>query len=211
MELVPLGDCAILIRIGETIDARTHATVRAVTAALENMRGVEVVPAYASVAVHYNPVLVSHARMEADLRACLENITPGAATPSRLVEIPVQYGGESGPDIEDVARHAGITTDEVVALHASGDYTVYMIGFAPGFPYLAGLAPQLAIPRLPAPRLRVPAGSVAIAGEQTGVYPIDSPGGWRIIGRTDTRLFDPASAEPTLLQVGDRVRFVAVD
>jgi KipI family sensor histidine kinase inhibitor len=124
------------------------------------------------------------------------------------MEIPVSYGGEFGPDLADVARHTGLTPERVVEMHAGAEYLVYFLGFAPGFAYLGGLPPELTTPRLTAPRKHVPAGSVAIGGNQTGVYPIASPGGWRIIGHTDAKLFEPGAPDPVLLRMGDRVRFV---
>jgi len=127
---------------------------------------------------------------------------------SRLVEIPVIYGGESGPDLSVVAEHAAMTPYQVVELHSSNDYVVFFIGFQPGFPYLGGLDPRLHIPRRAEPRVAVPAGSVGIGGSQTGVYPLASPGGWQLIGQTRTALFDPLQQPPTLLRPGDRVRFV---
>jgi len=127
---------------------------------------------------------------------------------SRLVEIPVIYGGEHGPDLGEVARHTGLSERQVVERHAQADYIVYFIGFQPGFPYLGGLPADLATPRRAEPRLEVPAGSVGIGGGQTGIYPLPTPGGWQIIGRTDIRLFDPQRQPATLLQPGDRVRFV---
>jgi KipI family sensor histidine kinase inhibitor len=123
--------------------------------------------------------------------------------------VPVRYGGPDGPDLEEVARRTGHTPAEVVHIHSGAEYTVHMIGFTPGFPYLAGLPEALAVPRLESPRTTVPAGSVAIGGRQTGIYPLESPGGWRIIGRTTLQLFTPETDPPTLLQLGDRVRFVA--
>lgn len=127
---------------------------------------------------------------------------------SRLIEIPVIYGGEYGPDLTEVARHTGLSEHQVVERHAEADYIVYFIGFQPGFPYLGGLPASLATPRRAEPRLEVPAGSVGIGGGQTGIYPLPTPGGWQIIGRTDIRLFDPQRQPATLLQPGDRVRFV---
>lgn len=127
---------------------------------------------------------------------------------SRLVEIPVIYGGESGPDLSVVAEHAALTPRQVVELHSSSDYVVFFIGFQPGFPYLGGLDPRLHMPRRAEPRVAVPAGSVGIGGSQTGVYPLASPGGWQLIGQTRTALFDPLQQPPTLLRPGDRVRFV---
>jgi len=127
---------------------------------------------------------------------------------SRLVEIPVIYGGESGPDLTVVAEHAALTLRQVVELHSSSDYVVFFIGFQPGFPYLGGLDPRLHIPRRGEPRVAVPAGSVGIGGSQTGIYPLASPGGWQLIGQTRTALFDPLQQPPTLLRPGDRIRFV---
>jgi inhibitor of KinA len=221
---IPLGDSALLIQLGDTIDAATHARVRAAFAALSAARlpGVtDIVPAYTGVAVHYEPLSYADSSQLGDratpydvasrtMLDALAGLEAVAATPGRVVEIPVRYGGQDGPDLEHVARHTRLSVDEVVALHAAGEYTVYMIGFAPGFPYLGGLAPQLATPRRASPRQRVPAGSVGIAGSQTGVYPLETPGGWQIIGRTAERLFCPELDPPTLLRIGDRVRFVAV-
>jgi inhibitor of KinA len=219
MELLPLGDSAVLIRVGDSIDEATHARVRAVCAALERapVRGViELVPAYAAVAVYYEPAALGDsaegpfARITRALAEQLSELEVAAPPAGRLTEVPVRYGGEYGPDLDDVARHAGMAPDEVVRAHAGAEYCVYMIGFAPGFPFLAGLPERLAVPRRDTPRLAVPAGSVAIGGRQTGIYPLSTPGGWHIIGRTSLRLFRPEADPPTLLQLGDRVRFIAV-
>lgn len=217
MDLLPLGDSALLIRLGDAIDARTHARVRAVMAALERapLPGVvSLVPAFASVAVHYAPAQVGGARSDPPYerlrRAVAERLAdlPVVDVPAgRLVELPVCYGGDFGPDLERVAAHAGLSPAEVVRLHAGAEYVVSMVGFAPGFPYLAGLPEQLATPRRATPRLKVPAGSVGIAGRQTGVYPQETPGGWQLIGRTPRRLFRPDAEPPALLRLGDRVRF----
>ncbi|MCX6630649.1 MAG: 5-oxoprolinase subunit PxpB, partial [Candidatus Solibacter sp.] len=135
----------------------------------------------------------------------------GEAPPEpRHIEIPVRYGGEFGPDLSDVARHTGLTEERVVQLHSAAEYLVYFVGFATCFPYLGGLPPELATPRLAAPRKHVPVGSVAIGGAQAGIYPLASPGGWRLIGRTRLLLFDPSACPPPLLRMGDRVRFVPV-
>ena len=173
----------------------------------------DIVPGYASLALFFDP-----ARVEADAAAqwLLEQTRSlpaddNAASASRVVEIPVVYGGEAGPDLMAGAAELGIAPDELVRRHAAGEYTVAMIGFAPGFPYLLGLDPGLALPRLGTPRPRVPAGSVGIGGAQTGVYPRESPGGWRLIGRTPWALFDAQRDPPSLLAPGDRVRFVPTE
>jgi len=191
--------------------------VRAVCAALERdpVRGmIELVPSYAAVAVYYDPAACGRDPFSTITRALSERLQQLEVTtplPGRLVEIEVRYGGAHGPDLEDVARHAALTPAEVVRAHTSVEYAVYMIGFAPGFPFLVGLPERLAMRRRDTPRLAVPAGSVAIGGGQTGIYPLETPGGWHIIGRTSVRLFRPEANPPTLLQLGDRVRFVAVD
>lgn len=220
VELLPLGDSAVLIRVGDSIDEATHARVRAVCAALERtpVRGVvELVPSYAAVAVYYDPAALGDdgegpfEQITGVLSERLRQLQVTARPPGRLVDVPVRYGGVYGPDLEDVARHARMTPDEVVRAHTSAEYAVYMIGFAPGFPFLVGLPERLAMRRRDTPRLAVPAGSVAIGGGQTGIYPLETPGGWNIIGRTSLRLFRPDADPPTLLQLGDRVRFAAVD
>jgi KipI family sensor histidine kinase inhibitor len=167
-------------------------------------------PAYASLLIDFDPLATSHAELE---RAAGELMAQAANAPlpeARMVEIPVTYGGEEGPDLEQVAALAGHTPDEVIGMHSSAEYTVYFLGFSPGFPYLGGMPEAIAVPRLETPRRKVPAGSVAIGGRQTGVYPMASPGGWRIIGRTTLRLFDPEADPPALLRMGDHVRFVPI-
>jgi KipI family sensor histidine kinase inhibitor len=208
----PASDRSLLIAFGETISPEIHQRVFHLTRALECVRGLlNLHPAYASLLVEFDPRARDHAQVEALVLQCLERQAAAAGEePPRLIEIPVRYGGEFGPDLEDVARHTGLTPERVVEMHAAAGYLVYFLGFAPGFAYLGGLPPELATPRLSAPRKRVPAGSVAIGGNQTGMYPIESPGGWRIIGHTDAKLFDPNAEEPVLLRMGDRLRFQRV-
>lgn len=226
MRISPLGDRALLIDVGGRIDAETLVRVRDVIARLEQaaMPGVtDIVPGYTSVAVHYDPCDVL-ARLRAGrdaqpsrlMRAAIEQALarPAGHAPvdaSDVVEIPVVYGGAQGPDLGHVAALHGMEPGEIAALHASVTYTVHLIGFVPGFPYLGGLDPRLATPRRESPRAHVPAGSVAIGGEQTGIYPVDSPGGWQLIGRTPLALFDATRSPPALLRVGDRVRFRPID
>jgi len=212
----PLGDRAVLVTLGDAMSEETHAHVRAACRRLsENPPpGVtEVVPAYTSVAVHYLPERVGGAspfvydRLVSALSDLLATVAAGERAPLRLVEIPVCYGGALGPDLEDVARQHDLSTDEVVSLHTAGEYLVYMLGFMPGFAYMGGLAAQLVTPRRSSPRTAVPAGTVGIGGNQTGVYSLVSPGGWNLIGRTPLRMFRPEHEQPTLLTAGDRVRF----
>lgn len=211
LRLVPCGDRALLCYLGDHLDDATNQRVHGLARALRGAHPavVEVTPGFHTVLVEYDPVRI---RLE-NLTALVEEAAAGAsgaAEDGRAVEIPVVYGGEYGPDLEDVAAHAGLPADQVVARHAGRPYRVYCLGFSPGFPYLGDLDPALAMPRLADPRVRVPGGSVGIGGAQTGIYPAESPGGWRLIGRTPVRLFDPGRTPPALLQPGDRVRFVPI-
>jgi len=208
------SDSSILVSFGDRISPEEHLQVLRLTRRLEGSRAVRNLhPAFSSVLVEFDPRLTRAEEIEDLIRGTLDpDPSDDAATPpARQVEIPVRYGGEFGPDLEDVARHAGIAAGRVVELHASAEYEVYFLGFATFFVYLGGLPAEIATPRLSAPRRQVPAGSVGIAGNQTGIYPIASPGGWRIIGRTAARLFDPQAEPPPLVRMGDRVRFVPVE
>ncbi|WP_447977114.1 5-oxoprolinase subunit PxpB [Candidatus Nitrospira bockiana] len=204
------GDCAFRIAFGEGLDPAVNEQAVAYARQLRRLRwhGVgDVVPAFNCVTVYYDPLAVSASSLSKRLLHVAQAIDVRSCPGSRLVTIPVAYGEEFGPDLEAVARHAGCSPDQVVALHASAHYRVYMLGFSPGFPYLASVPEAIAIPRLSTPRTCVPAGSVGIAGIQTGIYPQASPGGWRLIGRTPMRLFDVSRSSPCLLRPGDRVRF----
>lgn len=209
--LEPLGDGALLIRLGDGIDPVPHERVLALASALSGRRGItDCVPAYASLTVHYDPAVWRYAEMTA-LLASLPGDAGSAPAGRPPVEIPVCYGGEFGPDLGALARHAGLPEGEVIRRHAQAEYRVYFLGFTPGFAYLGGLDPVLAMPRRAEPRDRVPAGSVGIAGPQTGIYPQASPGGWQLIGRTPSRLFDAERPAPSLLRPGDRLRFLPID
>jgi len=211
--ILPAGDSALVAEYGDAIDARVNARVRQLQRALEaagHAALVELVPTYRSLMVHYDPMVASYAAVAGLILEAAGHLPDDPRESIRVVEIPVLYGGNEGPDLADVAARAGLREAEVVALHAAGDYLVFMIGFMPGFPYLGGLPPAIATPRLATPRTLVPAGSVGIAGAQTGIYPSESPGGWRLIGRTPVRLFDTRLEPPALLQAGDHLRFVPV-
>ena len=217
MRFSPLGDRAVMITLGNSIDEATHRRVRAVTARLDEHPPagiVDRVPAFTSVLVHYDPLAFAgeaehspYDTIVASLGQLLRDVQDDALPSARLVEIPVCYGGELGPDLDDVAIQHGLELEDVIEIHSSAEYLVYMIGFMPGFAYLGGLSKRIATPRRKTPRTAVPAGTVGIGGQQTGVYPLVSPGGWNLIGRTPLRVFDASRAEPTLLTTGDRVRF----
>ena len=214
-----LGDGALLIQCGETIDAGVNAQAMAIARAIETAKlpGIlDIAPAYASVCLRYEPhawigadVQSPFARLAERLSTLVDNVASDASTDVASIEIPVIYGGESGPDLDEVAAHAGLMREAVIELHSGAEYRVAMLGFTPGFPYLLGLPDALHMPRRATPRTRVPAGSVAIGGAQTGVYPRETPGGWHLIGRTPLHLFDPARDPPALLKPGMRVKFVA--
>jgi KipI family sensor histidine kinase inhibitor len=207
----PASDRSLLLSFGDEISFDAHLAVARLTRCLDGVRGIlNLHPAYTSVLIDFDPRLRSHAQVEALVRERIASHADQAQPAPRHVEIPVRYGGEFGPDLGDVARHTGFTEQRVVELHAAAEYLVYFVGFSTCFPYLGGLPPELATPRLPAPRRHVPVGSVAIGGAQAGIYPLASPGGWRLIGRTHLKLFDPAASPPPLLRMGDRVRFVPV-
>lgn len=212
-----LAEDALLLRFGERIDIELNARVQAATARLRQcLPQLECVPAYASVLLRFDPQHWSggdgdpHRQVQAAACTALDEPDPVVAAPRELV-IPVCYGGEYGPDLAEVAALCRLDAQAVIARHAATDYRVAMLGFAPGFPYLLGLDARLTVPRRTDPRQRVPAGSVAIGGSQTGIYPEVLPGGWQLIGRTPLRLFDITARTPSLLAPGDRVRFQAID
>lgn len=218
LQLEALAEDAWLLRFGNMIDAQVNARVHAAATGIQTqLQGVECVPSYASVLLRFDPAAwrgddgrFAPERLRAAITAALEAVTTSEAT-SRLVDIPVRYGGSAGEDLAEVAAHAGLSIDDVVSRHTAVTYRVAMLGFAPGFPYLLGLDPALFMPRRSSPRTRVPRGSIAIGGQQTGIYPQDLPGGWQLIGQTPVRLFDLSAAHPSLLQPGDHVRFRAID
>lgn len=211
-EVLLVSESAVLIVMGQTIDLQTNLRVHSAAHLLmeQGWPGVEeFVPGYATLLVYFDPLLWEGealvSRIEKVLRELREMEIP-FWRPQKVV-IPVRYGGLWGPDLDFVAETTGLSCEEVVRLHSQSEYVVFMMGFTPGFAYLGGMDLKLSVPRLATPRAQVPAGSVGIAGAQTGIYPIDSPGGWRIIGRTPLRLFDPQNERPFLLSPGDRVCF----
>lgn len=207
----PVGEDALLVTIGEELSAEVNHQVRLIDRRMQEVPQtgiIEWLPAYASILVLYDPFQVQLPAVINWVKACLRRTATGFEPVPKLVEIHVHYGGVDGPDLADVAAYHSLSQAEVVRKHTEGVYQVGMMGFLPGFPYLLGLNPGLSTPRLDQPRTHVPAGSVGIAGRQTGVYPLDSPGGWRLIGRTDHALFDPLQEPHFTLSPGDVVRFV---
>lgn len=205
-----IGDSGLLVEYGAKIDPQINRKVQAVRYALQEElpAGVtEIVPAYCSVLIVYDPLTINAVELKRLVADLDKRLTQIEVPPPETVEVPVCYGGEFGPDLKQVATHNGISEEEVIQLHSKPGYPIYMLGFTPGFPFLGGLPEKLFTPRLDSPRTSVPAGSVGIANNQTGIYPIESPGGWQLIGRTPLKLFDPNRKAPFLLKAGDLLKF----
>jgi len=210
---VPASDQSLLVYFGETITIKAHEQIRRLLQLLdaEPITGVRNLhPAYCSLLIRFDPLKWRHEALEKELCKYLNRLTQVKLSAPRQVEIPVCYGGEFGPDLSEVATTHGISPERVIELHSSATYLVYFLGFTPGFAYLGELPKELVTPRLPSPRKRVPAGSVGIAGNQTGVYPFETPGGWRLLGRTPHAMFRTDREGLSLLSIGDRVRFVPI-
>ena len=211
------GEAALLVVLGDAVDPAVNARVHRLAAGLGSLAGKEnglraPVPAYASLLVPFDPLMIDESAVRDAIAVALQSAEGPAREPvlDVVAHVPVRYGGEDGPDLAEVAARTGCSPADVVRLHADVEYRVFCLGFVPGFPYLGLVPEQLALPRRATPRLHVPAGSVAIAGRQTGIYPTDTPGGWHLIGRTDLTLWDPRRDPPSLLEPGSRVRFVPV-
>jgi inhibitor of KinA len=230
MDIAPIGDSALIVRVRDQFEDAPEETLSEVLRIFRRLEAAaipgitELAPAYTTVAVFFDPLAVADAGGEPDrifdwladrIRAALSSVTGiskrrSAADDSRRIEIPVCYDPEFGLDLDSVAQHAQVSPREVVDLHGAAEYRVSCIGFVPGFPFLAGLSKKIATPRRATPRKEIPAGSVAIGGAQTGIYPLRSPGGWNLIGRTPLRLFDSKKNPPALLRAGDYVRFRSI-
>lgn len=209
----PLSEKALVIETGSAINQETELAVRKLTALLESQTPdwvIEFIPAFTTVTVFYDPLRLNQAQAEQELRRLISALDEVEASEPRIIDIPVCYGGAFGPDLAFVAEHNGLTEEQVIEIHTSGTYRVHMIGFAPGFPFIGGMSEKIAAPRRKSPRLRIPERTVGIAGMQTGVYPIETPGGWQLIGRTPLRLFVPEQDIPSLLRAGDKIRFTKI-
>ena len=209
--LLAAGDAALVVQLPERIDPLVNAWCVSLAARVtERLRATvrDVVIGYCSVTVYFDPLRVDGRWVEAEVQAEAEGLeVEEVGTGGGVIDVPVSYGGADGPDLEDVARFAGCSAQQVIDRHASREYRVYLVGFVPGFAYMAEVDPAIAAPRRATPRMLVPSGSVAIAGGQTGIYPASTPGGWNIVGRTPVAPYDPSRSEPFLFRPGDRVRF----
>ncbi|MEW5908761.1 MAG: 5-oxoprolinase subunit PxpB [Thermodesulfobacteriota bacterium] len=204
------GDSGLLVEYGDSIHPDVNHKVRSMSIILETERihGIkEIIPTYRSILVVYNPLIITPLSLKCRLSDLENRLSEIEIPPPKRIEIPVYYGGSFGPDIGFVATTHSLSEEEVIRIHSQPDYLIYMVGFTPGFPFLGGLPDILHTPRLETPRIQVPAGSVGIANAQTGIYPVTSPGGWRLIGRTPLRLFDKNRKDPILYKAGDRIRF----
>jgi KipI family sensor histidine kinase inhibitor len=211
LRILPLGDRSLIVELGDVLDPEINARVRVLASRLRGLPGVEeAVPTLRSVLVIFDPLSTDMTMVAESVERHAAALPAEPAAAPRVIEVPVVYGGSAGPDLEEVAAGHGLTPDQVVRAHSEIQYTVYMLGFTPGYPYLGILPEALRTPRLPSPRLRVPPGSIGIADAMTGIYPLSSPGGWRLIGRTPLPIYDPFAPDPVLLRPGDRVQFVPI-
>jgi KipI family sensor histidine kinase inhibitor len=214
MKIVLASDSSLLVVLGDTISIANHARVTSLFLALQRLddpRIRNLHPAYASILIDFDPLRLSHIDTASLVKNLADKGRPQYERVVNVVTIPVCYDLEFGPDLQEVANHAKIPAREVIRLHSSATYRVHFLGFTPGFAYLCGLPEALHVPRLATPRKHVPAGAVAIAGSQAGIYPVDSPGGWLLIGRTPVSMFDPKATRPTRLEPGDQVKFSEID
>ncbi|MGL5756462.1 MAG: 5-oxoprolinase subunit PxpB [Paraclostridium sp.] len=209
------GDKSIVVEFGDIIDETINRKVINLMKNIEvsNLTSVidEMIPTYRSLMINYNPLKIEYDDFVLEIKKLEKKIKTTDKLEKNIIEIPVLYGGEFGPDIENVASHNNLSIKEVIDIHSKCEYLVYMLGFTPGFTYLGGMDDKIETPRLKSPRVKIPAGSVGIAGKQTGVYPIDSPGGWQLIGRTPIKLYDINKERPILLSAGDYVKFVPIN
>lgn len=214
VKILTAGDSSLLIQYDSVIDPEVNARIAATVRLMreQHIEGVvDIIPAFCSLLINYDPRVISYDEMRTRMERILSVEVAAGERKKKIYELPVCYGGEFGPDLGTIAEHAGLSEQEVIDIHTSTDYLIYMLGFLPGFTYLGGLDERIHTPRLANPRVRIPAGSVGIGGSQTGIYPMDSPGGWQLMGMTPVRTYDPDREVPILVEAGDYIRFVQVD
>lgn len=212
--IVPHGDAAMLIEWEAKIDPKINQKITGLVSLFKNQKiegVIDFIPAFSTLLINYDPRIISYQRLKAITEDLLTVEVGGGKMKKRIFEIPVCYGGQYGPDIDFISRNAGLSEQALIDIHSGTDYLIYMLGFLPGFSYLGGLDESIHTPRLDNPRMIIPAGSVGIGGSQTGIYPLESPGGWQLLGRTPVKTYDPDRKNPILFDAGDYIRFVPID
>lgn len=213
LRLLPAGDSAVVAEFGNTIDPLVNDQVQALAAAIHQagLAGIrELIPSFRSLLVLYDPGLLSYQKLTETLKQLSSSLSYGVQKEKRIHLIPCCYGSHFGSDLSDMEKTTGLSREEIIAIHSGVDYRIYMLGFLPGFVYLGGLDKRIWMPRLSTPRVKIPQGAVGIGGSQTGIYPLDSPGGWRLIGSTPVDFYDPGRPEPALCKAGEYIRFVPI-
>ena len=213
IKILTAGDSSLLIEFGNEISPKINQKIATTVKLMkeQHIEGVvDIIPAFCSLLINYDPRVIGYEELKKRMKALVKVDIKAEAGKKKVYEIPVCYGGEYGPDLENIAKHAGLSEQEVIEIHSSRDYLIYMLGFLPGFTYLGGLDERIHTPRLASPRLKISAGSVGIGGSQTGIYPLDSPGGWQLMGMTPIKTYDPDREVPILVEAGDYIRFVPV-
>ncbi|MCL1950497.1 MAG: 5-oxoprolinase subunit PxpB [Turicibacter sp.] len=213
IQFSPVGDSSVLLEFGHDISEETNAKITAFSKALKSMPTagiIDQVPAFCSLLINYDPRLVTYATLVKKMKELSKTASQAAGAMGRVFEIPVCYDGECGPDLENIAKLSGLSAEEVIKIHSEPEYLIYMLGFMPGFPYLGGLDERIHVPRLEDPRLKIPQGSVGIGGAQTGIYPLESPGGWQLLGRTPVKTYEALRKPPILFEAGDYIKFVPI-